>query len=135
MATHIGSEGVVRIGANAVGEVTAFSLSIDSELIPQKKLGDTFESYKAGTRSWKGEVTCHWDETDSSGQQALQTAILNGTSVTLNLYPEGATNPDSYYTGTAFLSSLSVDISDNDSNVMAKYSFQGSGAVTQGTVP
>jgi hypothetical protein len=133
MATHIGSEGVVRIGANAVGEVTAFSLSIDSELIPQKKLGDTFESYKAGTRSWKGEVTCHWDEGDTNGQAAIEDAILGGTSVTLNLYPEGATTGDYYYTGTAFLSSMSVDISDNDSTVTAKYSFTGSGSVAGAT--
>ena len=135
MATHTGVEGVVKVSTNTVAEVVSFSLSVESELIDQVKLGDTFRSFKAGTRQWSGEITCHWDETDSSGQQALQTAILNGSSVTLNLYPEGATNPDSYYTGTAFLKSLSVDIADNDSNVMAKYSFQGSGAVTQGTVP
>ncbi len=133
MATHIGSEGVVKIGSNAVGEVTAFSLSIDSELIPQKKLGDTFESYKAGTRSWKGEVTCHWDEGNTNGQAAIEDAILGGTSVTLNLYPEGATTGDYYYTGTAFLSSMSVDIADNDSTVVAKYSFTGSGAVAGAT--
>lgn len=134
MPTHIGSEGVVRIGSNPVGEVTAFSLSIDSELIPQKKLGDTFESYKAGTRSWKGEVTCHWDETDTNGQIAIEAAILAGTSVTLNLYPEGTTTGDIFYAGTAFLSSMSVDISDNDSTVVAKYSFTGSGAVARSTV-
>ena len=135
MATHTGVEGVVKVSTNTVAEVVAFSLSVESELIDQVKLGDTFRSYKAGTRQWSGEITCHWDETDTSGQQALQTAILNGSSVTLNLYPEGATSADSYYTGTAFLKSLSVDISDNDSNVMAKYSFQGSGAMTQATVP
>lgn len=133
MATHIGAEGVVRIGANTVGEVTAFSMSIDSEMIPVKKLGDTFESYKAGTRSWKGEVTCHWDEGDTNGQAAIEDAILAGTSVTLNLYPEGITTGDYYYTGTAFLTSMSVDISDNDSTVVAKYSFTGSGAVAGAT--
>ncbi len=133
MATHIGSEGIVRIGSNAVAEVVAFSMSIESELIDQTKLGDTFRSFKAGTRQWSGEITCHWDETDSGGQQAVQAALLAGTSVTLNLYPEGLTTGDAYYTGTAFLKSLSVDVADNDSNVMAKYSFQGSGAVSQTT--
>lgn len=133
MSTHTGVEGVIKVGSATVAEVTGFSFNIDSELIPQKKLGDTFESFKAGTRSWKGELQAHWDETDTNGQQALQAAILAGTSVTLNLYPEGATTGDSYYTGTAFLNTLSIDIADNDSNVMAKYSFTGSGAITQAT--
>ena len=133
MATHTGVEGVVKIGSNAVGEVVSFSMSIESELIDQTKLGDTFRSFKAGTRQWSGEITCHWDEGDTNGQQAIQAAILAGSSVTLNLYPEGASTGDAYYTGTAYLKSMSIDVADNDSNVMAKYSFQGSGAVSQST--
>ena len=41
-------------------------------------------------------VECHWDETDTNGQEALDV----GTSATIELYPEGADSGDAYYHGT-----------------------------------
>ena len=47
-----------------------------------------------------------WDETDTTGQEALDV----GSSVTLNLYPEGADSGDAYYTGTAIVTGASVAV-------------------------
>ena len=76
MATHIGAEGVVRIGANTVGEVTAFSMSIDSEMIPVKKLGDIILDFgRALTGAGMGKT-----EFSTAGMRATQKGVYKPTS-------------------------------------------------------
>lgn len=134
MATHVGSEGVVKLGANTVAEVTNFSLSITLNMAEDTALGDSWKTHVGATREWSGTVTCHWDETDTNGQIALFTGVTGGTSVTLVLYPEGATAGDYYYTGTAFPTSMQVEVTGNDEITGATFEFMGSGALTATTV-
>jgi predicted secreted protein len=79
--------------------------------------------------SWSGSVDVYWDETDTTGQGAL----TNGAQVTLNVYPEGDTAADSYYTGSAIVTGVSVS-SSFDGMIEASISVQGTGALTQATV-
>lgn len=128
MANHTGSEGTVKIGANAVAEVTGWSLSHRANTIDDSELSDAAETHKLGRTSWDGSVDCHWDETDTTGQGALTV----GASVTLNLYPEGATSGDTYYTGTATVTQIERSASI-DSIVSAKFSFKGTGVLSSST--
>lgn len=133
MANHTGVEGVIKIGANAVAEVRSFTISINGVMISTKKLGDTWETVKAGIRSWSVKAQAFWDETDTNGQAVLQAALIAGTAVTLNLYPEGATTGDAYFTGSAFIESMDIEVSDNDAIIGASFSFKGNGALTPST--
>jgi hypothetical protein len=128
MANHTGSEGAVKIGSNAIAEVRSWSLDETGDTIEDTSMGDAARTYKAGLTSWSGSVTCYWDETDTSGQGAMDT----GSSVTLNLYPEGATAASIYYTGTVLLTGTSRTASF-DGMVEATYNFQGTGSLTEGT--
>lgn len=132
MATHTGREGVVKNGSNTIAEITGFSFDISMETIDDTTLTDAAKTHLAHQYSWQGTFECHWDETDTNGQVALETAILAGTSLTLNLYPEGATTGDRYYTGSATLTSLGVAVAMG-STIKATYSFQGNGAITPGS--
>ena len=96
-ANHKGSEGTVKIGTNAIAEIRSWELTHETEVIEDTEIGDSNKTFQTGNSSWSGSVTCFWDETDTNGQEALTA----GASVTLNLYPEGATAADVYYTGTA----------------------------------
>ena len=69
-----------------------------------------------------------WEETDTTGQGALTA----GTSVTLNLYPEGDTTGYTYYTVTAIVTSISR-ANAIGSLVTATFSFQGTNALTSAT--
>lgn len=129
MATHKGSEGLVKVGANTIAEVTAFSIEHTADMIEDTQLSDTDKTFVADKNSWSGSIECHWDETDSTGQGAMTA----GASVTLNLYPEGDTSGDTYYTGTALITSISRSNGEG-STVTASFSFQGSGALTTTTV-
>ena len=129
MAVHKGSEGAVKIEANTVAEVRDWSLEETAETIDSTEMSDAAKTFEVGTTSWSGSVNAFWDETDTSGQGAMTA----GASVTLNLYPEGATSGDTYGSGTAIISSISKS-AGIDGLVEASFSFQGSGALTWATV-
>lgn len=129
MATHYSGEAaVVKIGSNTIAEGMDWSVDQTGETVEDTELLDTWKTFIAAKKSWTAQVACHWDETDTNGQEACTL----GASVTLNLYPEGATTGDKYYTGTALVTSVGVAISEG-STVRRSISFQGSGALTLST--
>jgi len=129
MANHKGSEGVAKIGANTIAEIKDFSLSETAETIDDTTMGDSARTKQVGLTTASGSMTAFWDETDTSGQGAMTV----GASVTLNLYPEGATTGDKYATLTALITEKGVSTT-LDGMVETTVSFEANGAVTWGTV-
>jgi len=126
---HKGSEGYVKVGSNTVAEVRSYSIDESADVIESTTMGDSAKTFESSLTSFSGSLECYWDETDTSGQVALS----NGSSVTLNLYPEGDQSGDTYYSGTAIVTGKSVSGS-HDGLIEASISFQGSGALTITTV-
>jgi hypothetical protein len=129
MATHTGSEGTVKVGANAISEIRSFSIEESADTLEDTTMGDTARTYKSSLTTYTGTIDVLWDETDTNGQNALTI----GASVTLNLYPEGDTSGDTYYTGTAIVTGRTIN-SSFDGLVEMSISVQGSGALSQTTV-
>lgn len=130
MATHWGFEGVVKLGANTVAEVTEFEFTEKVDPVDDTAMGDPYKTHIAGSgiKSWEGSMTCHWDELDTNGQVAMTV----GASVTLNLYPEGATTGDIYWTGTASITERGQAQKMDGETIKANFSFMGNGALTRG---
>jgi lipopolysaccharide biosynthesis protein len=128
MANHTGSEGTVKVGANAVAEIRSFSIDETGDTIEDTALGDSFRSFKAGMRQWSGTIDTWWDETDTNGQGVLDV----GSSVTLNFQPEGSDSGDTQIQGTALITGKTIN-SSFDGMVEASYSVQGSGGLTEST--
>ena len=129
MATHVGTSGVVKVGADSVAEVTGFNIDETNDTVEDTSLTDTAKSYIALRKDATGTIECHWDETDSTGQESLDV----GASVTLNLYPEGADSGDAYYTGTALVTGASVAVT-MDGVISRTFNVQFTGGVTHTTV-
>ena len=130
MATHKGSEGIVKVGSsNVVAEIRSYSIEESADTLEDTSMGDSAKTYKASLTSFSGSLDVFWDETDSSGQGALSI----GAEVTLNFYPEGDTSGDTYYTGSAIVTGVSRTAS-YDGLVEASISVQGNGALTESTV-
>ena len=129
MATHKGSEGLVKVGSATVAEVKSYSLEESADTIETTKMGDAARTYLPSLTSFSGSIDCFWDETDTSGQVALAV----GASVTLVFYPEGADSGDTYYSGTALVTGKTITGSF-DGMVEASISVQGTGAITTTTV-
>ena len=125
MATHAGSEGTVKVGANAIAEIRSFSVSETADTIEDTTMGDAARTYKPSLKSFNGSLDVYWDESDTTGQGALTV----GSEVTIGFYPEGATTGDSYYTGSAIVTGLTVN-SSFDGMVEASITIQGNGALS-----
>ncbi len=129
MATDAGSEGTVKVGSNAIAEIRSFSLEETADTLEDTTMGDTARTYKSSLTTFTGSVDVFWDETDTNGQGALTI----GASVTLNVYPEGDASGDTYYSGSAIVTSVTRS-SSFDGLVEASITVQGSGALTATTV-
>ncbi len=128
MATHTGSEGTIKIGTDTVGELRSFSLESTAETIEDTSMGDTNRSYKVGLKTFTGTASVFFDETDTA-----QNAVDAGAEITLNVFPEGASSGDTYYSGSAIVTGRTIN-SSFDGMVEMEISFQGNGALTEATV-
>lgn len=129
MANHKGSEGVVKIGANQIAEVRDWSLSETAETIDDTAMGDTARTRQPSLTSASGSLNCWWDETDSTGQIAMQA----GSEVALKLYPEGSASGDYFASVQAIITSQDASAT-MDGMVEASFSWESNGAVTWATV-
>lgn len=125
MATHKGSEGLIKIGTDSIAEVKSYSLEESSDTVETTKMGDAARTHLSSLTSFSGSVDCFWDETDTNGQVALAV----GSTVTLLWYPEGATTGDTYYSGSVIVTGKTITGSF-DGMVEASISVQGTGAIS-----
>jgi len=128
MATHHGKEGVVTIGGTAVGELTGFTLETTGDVVEDTELSDATKSFVAGRTSFSGTLEMHYDETNTE-----QEALTAGSSITFVLLPEGNTSGDQSFTGAGIITGMSINNS-MDAIVSRSVTFQGTGALTKGTV-
>lgn len=128
MATHTGSEGVIKSGANTVAEVRSYTVSETGDTIEDTSMGDASRTFKAGLKTWTASVEAFWDETDTNGQGSFDV----GSSVTLNVYPEGSSTGDVYYTGSALVTGKTINATF-DGMVEASFTLQGTGALSETT--
>ena len=131
MATHTGSEGTLKVGANTIAEIRSYSLEETADTVEDTSMGDSYRSFKTTLKGWSGSVDVFWDETDTNGQVAL----VVGAQVTISVFPEGASAgvSEKYYTGTATVTSKTITGSF-DGMVESTITLQGTGALTEATL-
>ena len=128
MATHLGKEGTVQVGSNAIAEIRSFSVDESIDVVEDTSMGDSAKTYLASIKDFSGTIDVLFDETDTNGQTALSV----GSSVTVNFAPEGTTSGDVKLTGTAIVTGKSVS-SSFDGLVESTITIQGTGVLTTGT--
>ena len=128
MATHHGKEGVVKAGGTAIGELTGFTLETSADVVEDTQLSDATKSFVAGRTSFSGSLEMSYDESDSPQQ-----TLTVGSSIAFILLPEGATSGDESFTGSGIVTGMSVT-NGMDAVVTRSVTFQGTGALTRGTV-
>jgi hypothetical protein len=129
MATHAGSEGKVYVGSSQIAEIKSWSMEITSDTVDASIIGTSWRKNQATIKGWSGSIEGFWDETDTTGQGAL----VAGGTVTLNLYPEGNTTGDKYWSGDVIITAISYSASF-DGLVEVSFSFTGTGALSEQTV-
>ena len=128
MATHLGKEGTVQVGSNAIAEIRGFSIDETIDVVEDTSMGDSSKTYLASIKDFSGTVDVLYDETDTNGQ----TALSLGSSVTLNFAPEGTSSGDVKLTGPAIVTGKSIT-SSFDGLVESTITVQGTGGLTTTT--
>ena len=129
MATHTGSSGIIKIGTNTIAEVRSFTIDTTAELLEDTTLTDTSKTFKVGKKGATVSVECFFDETDTNGQIAL----AEGSSVAMDLFPEGADSSDYYFSGTWLVTATSVSV-PTDGIIEATFSATLTGNLSRSTV-
>ena len=128
MATHHGKEGVVTAGGSGVGELTGFTLETTADVVEDTALTDATKSFLVGRTSFSGTLEMSYDETDSPQQ-----TLTVGTEISFVLAPEGDSSGDETFTGSGIITGMSVNVT-LDGITTRSVTFQGTGALTRGTV-
>ena len=128
MATHFGKEGVVKAGGTGIGELTGYTLETTADVVEDTQLSDATKSFVAGRTSFSGNLDMSYDETDSPQQ-----TLTAGTTIAFILAPEGNSSGDETFTGSGIVTGMSVNVT-LDGITTRSVTFQGTGALTRGTV-
>jgi len=129
MSTYSGNGGTVKVATNTIAEILSFSIDSSAATIDDTALSDTASSFKAGKTSWTASIECHFDPTDTNGQNSM----VVGNSMSFVFYQRGETTGDPTITGTAIITSTSSS-NASDSIISQTYSLQGTGALAYGVI-
>lgn len=131
MSVIKGFNGSVKAGStpSTVGEVKNWNITINQDVVETSVLGDSWADNTGTLKRWTGSLTAHVDVGDA-GQGELEDALINGTSVALELYAGGESGAGNRkYAGTAIIESTPI-INDVAGVVEITFSFTGTGALT-----
>lgn len=128
MANHLGREGLIKVSSTTIGELRNYALSHSSDTVEDSVIGDTYRTRQGSMKTWSASGDLYWDEADAG-----QLLITIGSTVTLNLYPEGSASSDVYYSGSAIVTKFDVSASF-DGLVEGSIAFEGNGALSTLTV-
>ena len=116
MAANKGLDGVVKM--NAAGSsvasllnVTSFSLEETTEILDVTSMDSASNSREviATFLSFTGTVEGYWDNSDArlNHTDSVDPVVKAGAAIDFELYPEGDTASDLYYSGSAIVTSVS----------------------------
>jgi predicted secreted protein len=127
MATHTGSEGLIKVSSTTVGELRSYTLEQTSDTIEDSSMGDASRTYKTGLKGFSGSASLFFDEADAG-----QILLVVGGEIAIKVFPEGATTGDKFYEGNAIVTAYNISASF-DGLVEAELTFTGTGALTLST--
>lgn len=123
MAQYTGCKGLLKIGNNTVADINSMDFSIDVDLLDTTAYGDgCWKKQIPGLKSWTGKASGKWNMLDTTGQKALQDAILGGLQVTTSFMITDTIG----YTGDCYVKSIAPK-SAVDATVDVDFSLEGTG--------
>jgi len=128
MAVFTGKSGVVQLGSNAFAEVRSYSITETADVVESTSMGDSAKSYEATLTDFTCTLELYFDDTDTNAQVAATV----GSSITLNLGPEGVGSGSYKLTGTAIVTSKNIT-GASEGLVEMTIECQGSGGLTIST--
>ena len=131
MAEQKGIDGIVKVGANTVLNVTSFSLEETTETIDVTSMGDGNRVILPTFVGFSGSFDGYWDQTDAAlnHTDTVEPVIRAGQTIAFEFYPAGVDAGNMFYSGSAIVASVSRSASF-DGAVEYSVSFEGTGDLT-----
>jgi hypothetical protein len=134
MAALQGRHGLVKWKTKQIFRADHWDLSLDVDMLDVSAFstdGKQWRDFLPGLSQWSGTISGFQDVIgDSSGQKAIQTAILTPATGTVKLFLS-ETGGENLYGSVYFRNeSLNVDVADSEKMV---FGFQGTGTLTYST--
>jgi hypothetical protein len=128
MSTYTGSNGLIKSGANTIGQITSFEITEEVDLFESTGLGDTAKTRVVGNTDFKATVTAIQDSLNAG-----QADLIIGASITLTVRMEGVTVGNEELTGTGIVKTIS-QTSEANGLVTKTFSLEGTGGLTRGAI-
>ncbi len=112
----------------AVAFLRTWSIQIDAQNLDTSALGDFWRVFVpgGGFRGWQGSCTGFYViDQDTNGQAAIQNAILNGTTLTMQYQTSQGRG---YYEGVVNITQQTV-VDDAEQMITAAWTFVGTGSL------
>jgi predicted secreted protein len=124
MATVLGKQGYLRISALTVVELRRYTLNHTSDTVEDTVIGDNYKTRKATLKDWRISGDLYFDRADAG-----QGALTIGSTVTVDLYPEGTATASRLFTGLCIVTSFDPSAS-HDGMVEVPFTAEGTGTLT-----
>ena len=129
MASQTGNNGVIKVGANQIAQLTGWSISENAPPLENTVLGSANRTYLAGLAEVTGTINCFYDKSDTA-----QNAMTVGAIVTLEFRPEGNGSGKAAWTVSATLVRLDNSVAFQQV-ITEQYQWQAAGTLAKGTQP
>jgi hypothetical protein len=106
-----GTAGSVVVGGTVVGEMAEWSLDLTHSPVEITAFGDVWMQYIPSLRGATGSFSGNFDSADA-GQNILETAIKNGTEVSIGLWMDATTRFETRALLTGVGDGVTVDGAD-----------------------
>lgn len=132
--TYKGKDGIVKVGANNIGQIRNFSVEQSADTIEDTSMGDTARTYKDSLTQFTASIDALFDQSnaDSVTPDAAQVSMTIGSTAQFKFLPQGATTGDYQLSGEGIVTGITRSQSF-DGLVEISFTIQGSGPLTIGT--
>lgn len=133
MSFYRGKKAVCAVGANAVTQLTDWTLTIEGTAIDCSVIGDEWKQTVQGSRSWNAVVNGYLDMGDANGQRLLINEIFDpatdGILADMRFESAEGVTSDGYFYGSAVITSIAINNPGNDGVVKCTLNMVGTSSI------
>ena len=129
------SQVLVAVGESPTQLTNARDWSIETSrnTIDVSTIGTEWKEFLSGQITATGSVNLLYDPEDTTASSTVENSMWVGTPLTFYVRPEGSETGKVQYSFSALVTGWNISAATEDAIVVA-VSFQGTGAITKGTV-
>lgn len=98
MAATAGKKALLKVATTAISgpytkaaNIDSMSFEIDGQTVDVSQLGDDYMSKVQAMKDGKGSGSGNYDMSDTTGQVAMRSSLVNDTAIYLQCLPDGTT--------------------------------------------